>query len=169
MAVLPDEFRGAMRHFPAVVNLITTGRPGGRAGLTATAAMSLTAEPPQLVVAVNHEASAYPLLIGNGSFALNVLPEAEVDLANIFAGRTGADGEARFAGGDWIELVTGSPVLRDANVSFDCTLVREIPVATHSLLIGLVEAVRVAPALPPLLHMDGGWASLIRAAPPAIR
>jgi flavin reductase (DIM6/NTAB) family NADH-FMN oxidoreductase RutF len=145
MPLDPSEFTRAMRHLPAGVTLITTGRTGRRGGLTATAAMSLTAEPPQLVVAVNHAAGAFPLILQNKTFAVNVLTNADHALADKFAGRDGTQGEARFSLGEWFELATGAPVLRSAKVSFDCRLVQEFPISTHSLLVGAVEAVGIDP------------------------
>lgn len=164
MFVAPDDFKRGMRRLASGVTVITTGRPGGRGGLTATAAMSLTVEPPQLVVAVNHATRALPLLLANRCFAVNVLSDADRALAETFAGRTGKEGEARFEGADWTEMETGSPVLPSAIASFDCRLVQQIPVATHSLLVGQVMAVRIDPTAAPLLHYDGSWASLIPAA-----
>lgn len=158
-----EDFKHGMRRLAAGVVLITTGRPGARGGLTATAAMSLTAEPPQLVVAVNHSASAFPLIRANRSFAVNVLPSAHAPLAEIFAGRTGKEGEGRFTEHDWIELVTGSPILPGAVVSFDCRLAQEFEVATHSLLVGAVEAVHHGPEAGPLLHYDRAWAAVVPA------
>ena len=160
MPIDEQMFKQAMRHLPAGVVLITTGPPGARGGLTATAVMSLTAEPPQLVVAVNHAAHAFPLILRNRNFGVNVLTAAAHALAECFAGFDGSQGEDRFRSGSWAPGVLGCPILADAKVSFECRLVHEFPVATHSLLVGRVEAVRVDPETKPLLHFDGAWAAL---------
>jgi flavin reductase len=150
-----------MRDFVGAVTVITTGRPDGRAGLTATAAMSLTATPPRVAVAVNHDASAYPAIVANGAFVVNVLSVDQSAIADGFSGRDGRKRETRFDTGEWIELKTGMPVLREAVASFDCRTVSEIPVGTHSLFVGEVEAVSRTQGAAPLLFAQGRWGGLI--------
>jgi flavin reductase len=161
--VTASEYRQGMRHLPAGVCLITTGRAPHRGGLTATAVMSLTAEPPQLVVAINRAGGALSLIASNRVFAVNVLGAADIALAEVFAGRTNVTGDDRFGGGDWIELSTSSPILSRAVVSFDCSLAQQMHVATHTLLVGSVEAIHMGTAGDPLLHCNGDWANLTSA------
>ncbi len=53
-------------------------------------------------------------------------------------------------------------MLEPCAAAFDCRIERVIEVGTHSLLIGAAQSVRVGPGGRPLLHIEGGWASLIR-------
>ena len=133
--------------------------------MTATSVSSLTAEPPQLGVAINRNNASYGALTGSRRFAVNVLSHEQADVAASFAGMLGLQGDARFGAADarWDSLVTGAPVLNDAAASFDCDLVQEVELSSHTLMIGLVRAVRVKPTTTPLLFMDGTWASLVRA------
>ncbi|BCM81669.1 flavin reductase [Methylobacterium indicum] len=163
MSLSPTEFRSGMRQLAAAVNVITTRHDGARAGMTATAVMSLTAEPPQIAVAVNRSNASYAAITGSGVFAVNVLANDHAAIASRFAGADGVKGEARFSAGQWDVLETGAPILRDCAASFDCTLVQEVAFTSHVVLVGLVRAVRVAPGTTPLLFMDGAWASLVRA------
>ena len=163
MIVSPQDFRSAMRQLAAAVNIVTTRGENGRAGMTATAVISLTAEPPQLGVAVNRGNASYAALCESQVFAVNVLSHDQADLAGQFAGATGKKGEERFTNGRWDTLQTGAPVLLDAAVIFDCDLVQQVELSSHALMIGQVKAVRTAAAAKPLLYMDGSWASLVRA------
>lgn len=163
MLVAPDEYKQGMRHLPAGVCLITTGRAPNRGGLTATAVMSLTAEPPQLVAAINRSGAALALIVRNRAFAVNVLASTDIALAETFAGRTQITGDDRFGGGEWIQLSTASPILTRAVVSFDCVLAQELPVATHALLVGAVRAIRMGTSATPLLHCHGDWANVTSA------
>ncbi|MDH2346152.1 MULTISPECIES: flavin reductase [unclassified Bradyrhizobium] len=162
MAVSVTDFRAAMRQLAAAVNVITTEHEGHRAGMTATAVMSLTAEPPLLGVAVNRSNASYATFSRSGVFAVNVLPHDQLDLATTFAGTTGVRGEDRFASGSWGRLQTGAPILLDSVTSFDCSIEQIVQFATHDLMVGRVEAVQTAPVKTPLLYMDGAWASLVR-------
>lgn len=156
----PDEFRSAMRQLAAAVSIVAAGRPGQRNGLTATAVMSLTAEPPRLVVAVNKDASAYHLLVGEAGFCVNVLAHSQLPVGMRFSGLI--KGEERFQQGDWETLATGAPALRGALANFDCRLARVVDCGTHVLLIGDVMVARCCAGEEPLVYVDGQWASLPR-------
>lgn len=163
MAVSAVDFRSGMRQLAAAVNIVTTVHDGHRSGMTATAVVSLTAEPPQLAVAVNRSNASYAAFSASGIFAVNVLPHDHPDLAATFSGATGVKGEDRFATGSWERLETGAPILRDSVASFDCRIIQTVEFSSHVLFVGLVEAIRVIPATSPLLYIDGNWASLVRA------
>ena len=154
----PEGFRFGMRRLAAAVCVITAQSDGVRGGLTATAVMSLSADPPRLAVAVNKTASAYPLIAKARSFAVNVLRYEQLPIASRFAGA--CKGEARFAHAQWAALQTGAPALVDAAATFDCTLHQAIDAGTHVLLIGDVRALASSSAQRPLLYCDGQWASL---------
>jgi flavin reductase len=158
--VSPDAFRDGMRRLAAAVTVVTCREEGGRNGLTATAVMSLTADPPRLAVAVNRSASAFGQLQRAGSFAVNVLREDQVALAARFCGPI--KGEARFESGSWSSLSTGAPVLEDAQAVFDCVIERCVEAGTHAVLFGAVQAVRFSSDPQPLLYLDGDWAGLVR-------
>ncbi len=160
-AVSGEAYRQAMRRFGAAVSVVTTRCGPVRNGLTATAVMSLTAEPPRLAVAVNHGASAFAMLRDSGVFAVNVLRHDQAWIAERFAGVGGVKGEVRFDDALWVDDVTGAPVLEPCAAAFDCRIERVIEIGTHSLLIGAVQSVRIGPGGRPLLHIEGGWASLI--------
>lgn len=164
MTVSADEFRAGMRRLASSVSVVTTTAGQERSGMTATAVMSLTAEPPQLGIAINRAASSFAAIRSSGCFAVNVLSIDHMAIASIFSGAHGTKGEARFAFGDWATAATGAPLLADAPASFDCGVMQEIDVGSHALFVGRVEAVRTSPASRPLLYADASWASLVRQA-----
>jgi len=161
MTVEASDFTRAMRKFPAAVNVVTTLADGERGGLTATAVFSLTATPPQVAVAVNRNASAFPLISKSGCFAINTLASGNHDIARAFAG--GEKGEQRFAVGSWSALSTGAPVLGEAVLALDCKVAQTIDFSTHTLLIGDVVAYTLGATSRPLLFVDGNWANLLPA------
>ena len=151
-----------MRQLASGVTLVTTASDGRRAGLTATAVSSVTAEPPQLLVCVNRTAEAHPLITEAGLFAVNILSIEQRELAERFAGRDGAAGEARFDAGRWTRLVTGAPVLEDGLAAFDCRLVATLHVDTHTIFVGQVEAVCSASDRAPMVYHDGDYGLVAR-------
>jgi flavin reductase (DIM6/NTAB) family NADH-FMN oxidoreductase RutF len=156
MTIDMGAFKKGMRHLAASVCLITTRLGAERGGLTATAVCSVSAEPPQLLVCVNREASAHPLIVASRIFAVNVLAPDHRKIAERFAGMDGVEGDARFADlGDWRTLATGAPVLAGCPVTFDCKVAHTMVAGTHTIVIGEIVDVCLDAAHLPLLYADG--------------
>jgi flavin reductase (DIM6/NTAB) family NADH-FMN oxidoreductase RutF len=164
--VTNDGFRGAMRHLAGAVSIVTAGLGTERNGLTATSVVSLSADPPTMLVCVNRSASAWPLLVRHGHFGVNVLAASQQPIADRFAGRNGEKGAARFEGARWIQLASGAPILADALVAFDCELEERIDRHSHAILIGRVRALHGvggtggAPGTDPLLYWRGAYGAI---------
>jgi flavin reductase (DIM6/NTAB) family NADH-FMN oxidoreductase RutF len=154
-AIDPKAFRQAMRRLAGGVGIITVGSGADRTGLTATSVTSLSAEPPRLLVCINRNASAWPLLAEYGTFGVNLLDSNQHDVADRFAGRNGEKGNARFAGGRWKSLVTGAPLLEGALAAIDCTVEEIIERHSHAIVIGRIEAVDLGEWSDPLLYWSG--------------
>ncbi len=146
-----------MRQLAGGVCIITSlGLDGRRAGLTATAVCSVSAEPPVLLICVHRDNRSHDVIREAGAFAVNVLAVSDQQLAHRFAGRVA--GEERFQGAHWTALLTGAPVLASALASFDCRIAQVIDVGTHRVILGAVQAVRTGPALDrPLLYANGSY------------
>lgn len=157
MSFSADQFRQLMRLHPAAVTVIATGRAPARTGMTATAVMSLSAQPASIVCAINRSAYSLAQILEHQSFCVNTLADDQVQLARTFAGQTDVQGEDRFAQDDWGVLETGAPVLRSAVISLDCRLMQAVDAATHTLLIGQVVAGRHLPQASALIYVDGRW------------
>jgi flavin reductase (DIM6/NTAB) family NADH-FMN oxidoreductase RutF len=138
----PDEFRVAMRELAGAVSVISCGMGGRRTGFTATSVASLCLEPPTLIVCVNRSSSSWPALRESRRFGVNVLSASHRDLAHRFAGVSGADGSARYEGGEWIAQRSGTALLSDALAAFDCWIEDIVERRSHAIIIGRVEAMR---------------------------
>jgi flavin reductase (DIM6/NTAB) family NADH-FMN oxidoreductase RutF len=155
--VTPQTFIEGMRQLAAGVTLITTAHEGHRAGLTATAVCSVSAEPPQLLACVNRRSETHRVIDRSRVFAVNVLASDQQHLARVFSGATDIHGERRFEQAPWTELTTGAPVLSSCLASFDCRVVESVVAATHSIFIGRVEAIVLEPDLDPLVYVEGDY------------
>lgn len=133
-------FRDAMAEVASAAHLVTTTGLSGRAGLTATAVASVSDAPPTLLACIEAGSRTLAAIEESGIFCVNTLTALDHELAVVFSGRGGLVGEARFAQGEWTQLVTGAPVLKSALVAFDCRLIAAHTVATHKILIGEVVA-----------------------------
>jgi flavin reductase len=138
-----DAFRLAMTRLPSAVTIITTGTGARRRGLTATGVCSLSVNPASIVVCVNSAAEAHDFIVEEKYFAVNVLEADQVDLAEIFAGKDGLRGVARFAHGNWRTGSAGSPILVGAAAAFDCRVAIRFNGYSHGIFVGEVDEVHV--------------------------
>ena len=148
-APMPDgeaAFKAAMRHLAGGVSIVTVAAGEERGGLTATSLVSLSADPPSLLVSVKQNASSMPLMRRSGRFAVSILGDGHSALADRFAGRDGMKGAARFQGGEWIGRAGYPPVLADALASFECEVEEMIDRFSHTIIIGRVMESRVPAA-----------------------
>lgn len=161
MTITSEQFRDALRHFPAGVTIVTIKLPGSDKphGLTVSAFASISPEPPLIMVAIDHRTSAYAMLETEGvSFAVNILPQEASEISNRFAWLKDED---RFTLGDWGTAVTGAPILKTALAWLDCTMYARHSAGTHTIYLGQVEASSVPrPNDPPLLYWNRGYRHL---------
>jgi flavin reductase len=153
-----DQFKVGMRVLAGAVNIITSAHSGHRYGMTATAVCSATAEPPTVLTCINRLATTHGAVAKSKVFCVNVLRAEDWELSTTFSGAQ--SGEARFKTRDWTRLATGSPVLIDSLVSFDCRVVKKLAHGTHTIFLGQVEQVLLGNKGKPLLYSDGQYAKL---------
>ena len=156
-SVEPLVFREAMSRLGAAVHVVTTAGIAGKTGFTATAVCPVSDQPAMLLVCLNRRSLSAPLLAQNGVFCINTLGAAEEKLADLFAGRSGIHLHERFSTGEWITLKTGAPVLASAVVSFDCRTIETKAMASHNVVFGAVEAVRMGQSGPALVYHERGY------------
>ena len=129
-------FRTGMSRLGGACTIITSSHEGERAGLTATAVCSVSAEPPRLLVCINRNVRAHQIITSGGTLGVNVLDVCHQSLAMRFAGMVdGVFGDDRFLEGNWECGVSGVPILRDALVSFECKVIEETTSGTHSIFL----------------------------------
>ncbi len=156
MPVSSEEFRDALRHFPSGVTIVTIKAGEQVHGLTVSAFVSVSPEPPLVCILVDHRHRAYDLLETKGaSFAVNILRADQVELSNRFAWLKDED---RFADGEWTSAATGAPVLTDALAWLDCSVYDRFKAGTHTIYVGEVQASGVPrPGFDPLVYWNRGY------------
>jgi len=154
------EFLGAMRAFVGSVSVITVGQGADLSGLVVTSAVSLSADPPLVLICVNRNSSSWPLLGRHGFFGVNALAAHHQPVAERFSGFGGVKGAARYEGAQWATAETGAQLLADAPMALDCTVEEMIDRATHSIVIGRVRAIRANDPDAALIYWHGGYRGL---------
>jgi flavin reductase (DIM6/NTAB) family NADH-FMN oxidoreductase RutF len=149
------QFRAGMRLLAGGVTIVTSKFNGIEAGLTATAVCSLSATPPRLLACVNLSGAAYNIIAQSRLLTVNVLAHDQEELARRFAGQFGESSHERFAHGSWLRNGEAPPVLRDALVSFECSVSEMLIVETHAVMLGDVKAVNRGRPASALLYAEG--------------
>jgi flavin reductase (DIM6/NTAB) family NADH-FMN oxidoreductase RutF len=127
------QFRNALGRFASGVTVITTCYQGKVHGMTANAFVSVSLDPPLVLVSVDNRAAMHRLLPETGRYGISVLSEEQETLSNHFAGRTVEGLHIRF-----IDRL-GVPVLEDAVAYFVVKVVDAHPAGDHTLFIAHVE------------------------------
>lgn len=141
-AVAGEVFKAGMQKLLGGVTVISTiSKSGERAGMTATAVMSLSASPPSLLVSANASSTFARIIEGGHAFCVNVLSADQIQTARIFGGMTGLSGGDKFLESEWCEDERGVPCLKDALVRFHCTAFQLVPIATHVIVAAVINEV----------------------------
>jgi flavin reductase (NADH) len=158
------EFRQAMAHLCAAVNVITTDGPSGRCGITASAVCSVTDAPPTLLVCLNRTSAMHSIFELNGRLCVNVLPGEHEELARHFAGMTPLTMEQRFHLPGWESGELGVPVLSNALVSIEGEIAEMKEVGSHSVIFVRATKIRVRHDGDGLVYYSRGFHRVARAA-----
>ena len=153
----PKLYRDAMARYAGHVQIVTTAHEGVRRGVTITAACSVSDSPAMVLVCLNRHNSSNDIFAESGVFALNTLAAHHKGLADAFAGFAKLPAEDRFAMGEWDELVTGAPTLKDSIATYDCRIVDTKAVSTHNIFFGEVVGLRLGSKDQSLVYMDRSY------------
>ena len=169
-AVPRDRFAEALSRLTATVCVVAaTEADGTRHGRTATAVMSLAADPPTMLVSIDRTSAMAGVIETTEGFSVAMLAEDQDEVADAFAGKLAIDRSERFSRGTWSAWPSGRPKLEGAVAVVDCHLIGLTEVSTHILFVGLVTEVETLDASPLLwsLRRYAGVAAR-RAATPGV-
>ena len=150
MENIGHNFRAVMRRFPAAVNVVVSHKDGVDHGMTATAVMSVSMDPPSLVVCINKNTFLHEILLNQPTFSVNVLSADQQHISNAFSGQVLP--QERFNVGQWQRHKSGVYALEDALAKVVCKRMAAIPYGTHTLFIGKVIEASVVEEQSPLLY-----------------
>jgi flavin reductase (DIM6/NTAB) family NADH-FMN oxidoreductase RutF len=150
-AELGDDPAVALRRtlgmFATGVTVITTMRGDQVHGMTANAFMSVSLQPPLILISVDRRARLNALLREGTLFGVSVLGEGQSGVSDHFAGRLPGDApEPAF------EVVQDTPLVQDALAHLVARIARSYWGGDHSLFLGQVEYVRYGEGTPLLFH-----------------
>ena len=127
------EFRNACGRFASGVTVVTALEDDKTHGMTANAFVSVSLEPPTVLVSLGNKSFLHKVLPSIGRYGISVLAEDQEALSNHFAGRTAPGLHLRFT------KRHGMPLLEGAVAYFVVRVVDAHPAGDHTLYIGQVE------------------------------
>jgi flavin reductase (DIM6/NTAB) family NADH-FMN oxidoreductase RutF len=148
------EFRRTLGMFATGVTVITTQVDEQIHGMTANAFMSVSLQPPLILISVDRRARMNALLREGVRFGVSVLEERQSVLSDRFAGRGGDGPEPDF------QVVHETPLVEGALAHLVASVVRSYWGGDHSLFLGRVEYVRYGEGTPLLFH-GGGYGRVL--------
>lgn len=135
-------YRNGMSRLGSAVTIVSTIHAGQPYGFTASAICSVSDTPATLLVCINRASFCFQAFANVRYFCVNSLMPGQEDISTLFGGGVAMPMEKRFAQNEWREGMTGTPVLTDASVSFECELSNAVDEATHRILFGRVIDIR---------------------------
>ena len=150
----PLDFRNALGSFATGVTIVTSAVDGIFAGVTCNSFASLSLEPPLVLWSLAQRSSSRALFEKAGAFAVNILSDAQEELALRFA----RSGNEKFNGTDFSEGLRGIPLLDGRLATFECQTLDCRVGGDHLIFIGAVEAYDYRPGAP-LLFSRGRFRS----------
>ena len=139
--------RRTLGMFATGVTVITSLKGEQVHGMTANAFMSVSLEPPLVLISVDRRTKMCGLLHEGMHYGVSVLCESQAALSDRFAGRSGEDlPEPRFV------IVKNTPLVDGALAHFVARVEKSYWGGDHSLFLGRVEYARQNPGTPLLFH-----------------
>jgi flavin reductase (DIM6/NTAB) family NADH-FMN oxidoreductase RutF len=152
----PNLFREAMSRFASGVTVVTARSGEERFGLTASSFVSVSMDPPLVLVCVANILHTHVVIEETGAFAVNILGIHQLEAGLRFAGLK-PEFSNRFEGFEWTSAVTGSPLLKDSIASLDCRLQAAHPGGDHTIFVGEVLHAVISKDEVPLLYHRRLW------------
>ncbi len=159
MPVHPSEFAAALRQYAAGVLLMTVADDIDDVGTTVTSAMSVSADPPLMALALTTGGYPAEVLESVGSCALSVLAVEHEILASRFASAGRPSARHLLETVPWRRAGHSTAIVLDgALAALDCRVQRLVPAGDHTLaLLEVLAVTGLREDADPLLRLRGRW------------
>nr|WP_229909577.1 flavin reductase family protein [Streptomyces flavofungini] len=173
VGVSNDEFRAAMSRLAAGVVLVTAQEPpldpddptapgGEDIGMTATAFLSVSLDPPLVMVSLRAGSRMDDLLAEQPLWAVSVLTESQRHIAGRFAMKGRISDRLLFEDIPYVRGgITHAPLVGGALATLECRTEQTVTAGDHTLVIGRVLTAELPSADGgPLLYFKGRYRQL---------
>ena len=153
MSIDKREFRNCMGCFATGITIITTEMEGQVHGMTANGFMSVSLEPPLVLVSLGKNTKIHQLLAQSMRYGVSILDESQQNLSNHFAGQPDESLDIPFIKQEGMSLIDG------ASAHLVAKVVDIHDAGDHSLYIAEVTYFNYGDGQP-LLYYRGGYKKL---------
>lgn len=147
----PTLFRRVMGRFATGVTVVSFMRSGQPAGMTVNSFMSVSLDPPLVLISVRRASVFVKHMRMGGRCGINILSEQQRKLGPHFANRPEPDTEARF------HDHAGTPLLDGSLAEIVARVVDIHPAGDHLLFIAEIEHLAHGPEAQPLIFFSGRY------------
>ena len=145
-----------MARVPAGVVVISARTENGYRGLTASSLVSISVDPPMVLVGLERESSTRAAVAETKVFNVSVLTRSQEFLADRFAGRAPAM-DPRWVGVRHRLGANGIPLVEGAAAWLECRLVEIHAAGDHDICVGEVTAASAGSGDPLILWDRAFW------------
>lgn len=149
---MSQQLREVRSYWASGVAILAVSDGDDLEAITVTAFNTVSLDPPLVLACLDEQSAILPMLLEEGRFTVNVLPEDAQRTASMVAGRMPLR-EMPFAR-------EGDPLLQGALVSLVCRLWSAYPGGDHRIVVGEVERIELGVDAPPLLYFGRGYRRL---------
>ena len=149
---LADSYKALARTWAATVTVITMlDENDDLDGFTATAFLTVSIDPPIILVSVQKSSLASNALSKSKAFAVNLLAPDQAEISNTFA-RPQAQRKESWDSIPFKEGVEGAPLLKGTAGAFTATVRQVIEAGDHLLVLGDVKDIHVHESAETLMY-----------------
>lgn len=150
-------FRDVLGSYPTGVSVITSvSGSGERFGLAVGTFTAISLDPPLVGFMPDKRSTSWAEIEKTGTFCVNILSAAQLDMCRRFATRGGD----KFEGMSHGHSPGGLPLLDDVLAWVECGIQSVVELGDHVLVVGAVKAMARAHEGAPLLFFRGGYHTL---------
>lgn len=152
--VTPQTFRQTLGRFASGVTVVTTLQESEVRGITVSAFLSVSLEPPLVLVSIDKKAHSHERMMNAEYYGVSILSEGQQSISNHFAGRA-PDVTPEF------ETLHNFPVIKGAVAQIVCKTVQKVDAGDHTLFIGEIEGLTWQEDVQPLLYFHGKYKRVV--------
>jgi flavin reductase (DIM6/NTAB) family NADH-FMN oxidoreductase RutF len=161
-----ETYKALARTWAATVTVVTTRRANaGNApdldGFTATAFLTVSMDPPIIVVSATRTSTAFAMLRDASSFAVNLLSPDQSELAGAFA-KPAPERVGLWDRTPWTADGEGVPLLGGTTGAFSARVRQLVEAGDHVLVLGDVTGLHLGEGSDTLVYHNRGYGRVVR-------
>lgn len=157
-ALDPEAFRQIMARYPGGLAVLTLRDQGEDRGITVNSLVSVSLDPPSILVSLAHNSRTLPVLIKSSVFGVNLLSVEQQGIAQRFAARPLPP--KPFRGIAAVRSPGGVLLFRDSLSSFEAGVDRLFEIYDHTLIVAKVRQAITDTGREALVYQDRRYARL---------